>query len=89
MVIYYTVYMKTTMLLPDPLLYEAKQVAQEEGSSLTKVMERALQEYVGKKRGKKLAKIRENHFKGKGFADSSFEGNWDKIRGAIYEGKGS
>ncbi|MES0491497.1 MAG: hypothetical protein ABUK01_15995 [Leptospirales bacterium] len=80
--------MKTTMLLPDPLLEAAKGLAHDEGSSLTKVFERALQEYVARKRGKAPAKLKENHFKGKGFADPAYEGNWDKIRSEIYEGRG-
>ncbi len=76
--------MKTTVELSDPLMKEVKYIAQEENTALGKVMEQALQEYVAKKKGKKNEPLKENHFKGNGFADPAFDGNWEKIRAAIY-----
>ncbi|MDH5718025.1 MAG: type II toxin-antitoxin system HicB family antitoxin [Spirochaetia bacterium] len=35
--------------------------------------------------GKRTSKLKENHFKGKGFIDLSLDGNWDKVREMIYE----
>lgn len=84
----YILPMKTTVVLSDPLVVGAKELARKEGSSFAKVVERALQEYLAKKSGKALAPLQENHFQGNGFADSSFEGNWSKLRSAIYEGHG-
>ncbi|MDH5719703.1 MAG: DUF6364 family protein [Spirochaetia bacterium] len=80
--------MKTTLHLPNPLLEDAKKTAKKEGTSLTKLVQKALQEYIQKKTGKKTHKLKENHFKGNGFTDPSLDGNWDKIREIIYEKRG-
>jgi len=80
--------MKTTMHFPEPLFEEAKRYAKSEGFTLTKLVQKALQEYIANKKGAKPAKLQENHFKGNGFADPSLDGNWDKIRQIIYDDRG-
>lgn len=78
--------MKTTMILPDSLMQKAKAHAQKQGTSMTRLMENALREYLlGQNHiAKKMAWRIEPLGKG-GFISAEFEGNWSKIRDVLYE----
>ncbi len=77
--------MKTTLILPDPLLQKAKLVAQKRGTSVTRIMQDALREYLAsesKPIPKKQWRIRPS---GKGgYVSAEYDGNWQKIRDELY-----
>jgi hypothetical protein len=80
--------MKTTMILPDSLMEKAKSHALKQGTSMTRLMENALREYLlaQNQKPKNTSWHIEPLGKG-GFSSPDYEGNWPKIREALYEQK--
>ncbi len=82
--------MKTTIEISTPLLRRAKRLASREGITLRSLVEEGLQ---------KTLKIREHAAPatlppllvvgGQGMNPEFAQGGWDKIRDAIYEGRGA
>ncbi len=79
--------MKTTMILPDPLMQKAKSFARKKGTSMTRLMEDALREYIAADAHVKKTEWRVEPAGKGGYVSAEFEGNWSKIRDALYETK--
>ena len=77
--------MKTTVEIADPLLREAKQLAEREGVTLRELIELGLQHIVAEHKTKprpyKLADCRNRHAK---LQPSIRPGDWGQLRGMIY-----
>jgi hypothetical protein len=81
--------MKTTIEISDPLLREARKLAQREGVTLRALVERGLHRVVtGAKSGTPF-KLRRAAFKGKGLQADVHGDSWDKLRDLTYEGRGA
>ena len=82
--------MKTTLDIADPLFAEAKRIAARDGETLRSLVEQGLRKVLAERSRKaKPFKLRDASFKGAGMTPE-FEGaSWDKIRDAIYEGRGA
>jgi hypothetical protein len=80
--------MKTTIEIADPLLKEARKVAQRDGTTLRALVEQGLRQVVSENKARRPFKLRDGSFKGRGLHPDFAEGDWDKIRAAIYEGRG-
>lgn len=81
--------MKTTVEIADPILKEARKLAAREGTTLRALMEQGLRHVLLQKRQlKKRSKFRMVTFKGDGLQPEFQNAGWDKIRDAIYEGRG-
>ena len=82
--------MKTTLDIADPLIAEAKRIAARDGETLRSLVEQGLRKVLAERSHKaKPFKLRDASFKGTGMTPE-FEGaSWDKIRDAIYEGRGA
>ena len=80
--------MKTTLEISDPLLKEARKLAARENTTLRALVEQGLRQVVASRKEPPF-RLRDASFKGEGL-QPEFEGaGWDKIRDAIYEGRGS
>jgi len=81
-------HMKTTVQIPNPLLARAKSVARESGTTLAALVEEGLRRVVEERGRKRRAfKLRDASVSGKGLSPEYADG-WEKVRGAIYEGRG-
>jgi Bacterial antitoxin of type II TA system, VapB len=81
--------MKTTLEIADPLLEEAKRIAATEGETLRSLVEQGLRAVLAeRKRKRKPFKLRDASFKGTGVTPEFQGAGWDKLREAIYEGRG-
>lgn len=80
--------MKTTIEISDPLLDEARKVAQREGVTLRTLVERGLDCVVRESRRSGPFKLRRATFKGKGLQAEFRSGSWETIRDEIYRGRG-
>jgi hypothetical protein len=82
--------MKTTIEIADALLAEAKQVAADEQTTIRALVEEGLRTILDARRERKPFTLRDASFRGSGRGfRPEFEGNWAKIRDAIYEGHGA
>lgn len=81
--------MKTTIDISDTLFKEAKKFIVQKGQTFREVVEAALRLYLESQRQKRRSfKWRHKPFKGKGMVEGLQEGDWDKIRERVYEGRG-
>jgi Arc/MetJ family transcription regulator len=82
--------MKTTIEIADALLAEAKQVALDEQTTIRALVEEGLRRVLDERRERKPFQLRDGSYRGKGRGlRSEYEGNWDKMLEAIYEGPGA
>jgi len=82
----YMVGMKTTVILPDALMEKVRKRAKKEHSTLTRILEQALRDYLERPPQKPAEHSpRIEPFPGDGYADATLEGNWPRIRDLIYE----
>jgi hypothetical protein len=79
--------MKTTIEISDPLLCEARELAAREGVTLRTLVERGLQRVVAEGHRPPF-RLRKASFKGEGLQPEMRDAGWDRIRDAIYEGRG-
>lgn len=80
--------MKTTLILPEPLMHKAKLFAKKRGTSMTRLMEDALRAYILAERREKPRSQWHIEPVGKGgFVSTEFEGNWAKVRDELYAQK--
>lgn len=79
--------MKTTVEINDSLLKQAKEFAAREGTSVRALIEAGLREQLEK--SKHPFKLRDASFGGSGMHPEWQGAGWDKIRDAIYEGRGA
>jgi len=81
--------MKTTIEISDPLLREARRLAEREGITLRAVVERGLRRVVAETKPTAPFKLRRASFKGKGLQAEARGVSWDALRDLAYEGRGS
>jgi hypothetical protein len=80
--------MKTTIEISDPLLREARKLAEREGVTLRALVERGLHRVVAETRPAAPFRLRRASFKGSGLQPGLRDASWDKLRDVIYEGRG-
>jgi hypothetical protein len=81
--------MKTTLEISTPLLRRAKKVAAQEGTTLRALVEQGLMQTLAA-RTRTPAKIPPHVVVGgRGLTPEFAKGGWEKIRDAIYEGRGA
>ena len=81
-------HMKTTVEIADALLREAKALAERERTTLRALFEEGLRTILRRKRRSDAFRLRKASFKGRGVRPEHAPGNWDRIRDAIYAGRG-
>jgi hypothetical protein len=82
--------MKTTVHIPEALLEEAKAIASREGSTLRELIEAGLRrEVTERRRRRRRFELRDASFTGRGLQPEFRDASWDRIRDAIYEGRGA
>jgi hypothetical protein len=80
--------MKTTVEISDPLLREARKLAEREGVTLRTLIERGLHRVVAESKDSAPFKLRRATFKGKGLQEGVQGASWDEVRALIYQGRG-
>ena len=80
--------MKTTIEIADALIEETKTAAKQERTTLRALVEDGLRRVLGERRTRKEFQLRKASFRGKGLQPDVGEGSWERIRDAIYEGRG-
>lgn len=81
--------MKTTVDISDPLFNELKRAAAQERTTLRRLIEAALRAFLKeRKRPQGPFKLKDGSVPGRGTAPGVREGDWSRIREAIYEGRG-
>ena len=80
--------MKTTIEISDPLLREARKLAEREGVTLRALVERGLRRVVTETKPGAPFKLRRATFKGRGLKADLRGASWDKLSDLIYEGRG-
>ena len=80
--------MKTTIEISDPLLREARKLAEREGVTLRALMERGLRRVVADTKHRAPFKLRQASFKGRGLSTDLRDAPWDNLRDLTYEGRG-
>lgn len=81
--------MKTTFEISDPLLRDARKIAEREGVTLRALVERGLRRVVAETRPGPPFKLRKASFKGHGLQNELGDASWDKLRDLSYEGRGA
>jgi hypothetical protein len=81
--------MKTTIEISDPLLREARKLAEREGLTLRALVERGLRRVVTETKTVAPFKLRRATFKGKGLQADAHVDSWDRLRDLTYEGRGA
>ena len=81
--------MKTTIEIADPLLREARKVAEREGTTLRALVEQGLRQVVSaKKKPHKPFKLRDASFKGEGLQPQLKDASWEEILNISYGERG-
>ena len=80
--------MKTTIEISDPLLREARKLAEREGVTLRALVERGLRRVVVETKPGAPFKLRRASFKGRGLQAEARGASWDRLRDLAYEGRG-
>lgn len=82
--------MKTTVEIPDPVLEEAKTVADREGTTLKALVEEGLRRALAdRKRETRRFTLRDATFQGRGTQAGVSEDEWETIRSLVYTGRGA
>jgi hypothetical protein len=77
--------MKTTIDIADPLLREARKLAEHEGTTVRAIVERGLRLAVAEARTKRPFKLRDASVGGEGLTPEFRDAGWEKVRDAIYD----
>jgi Arc/MetJ family transcription regulator len=80
--------MKTTIEISDSLLDEAKRLAAKEGTTIRAYVEQGLRRIVAERKSRGQFRLRKATFKGKGLQPGVQDATWERIREAIYQGRG-
>lgn len=81
--------MRNKTEISDPLLREARKLAEREGVTLRALVERGLRRVVTETRPGAPFKLRRASFKGKGLQADLRGAPWAKLRDMAYEGRGA
>jgi hypothetical protein len=81
--------MKTTIEIADPLLREARKLAEREGVTLRALVERGLRRVVTETKPGAPFKLRRVSFKGEGLQADARGASWGRLRDLAYEGRGA
>ncbi len=82
--------MKTTIDIADPLLAEARRLAEREGTTLRALVEAGLRDVLKARRpGSPRFQLKLVTFAGDGLRDDVEEGSWERVRELAYEGRGA
>lgn len=82
--------MKTTIDVADALLREAREVAARDQTTLKDLVQEGLRRVLDERRPRpKAFRLREVEPVGGGFQSEFADGEWQRIRDAIYEGRGT
>lgn len=82
-------HMKTTVDISDPLLDEARKVAERRGVTLRALIEEGLRHVVKVGVRRSRFTLRDASFKGDGLSPEFADGTWERIREATYTGRGA
>ena len=82
-------HMKTTVEIADALAREAKELAAREGTTLREIIEAGLRAVLRERRRKGAFRLRDVSFGGKGLQPEFRGADWERIREAAYEGRGT
>jgi Bacterial antitoxin of type II TA system, VapB len=81
---------KTTIEIADPLLDGARRLAVQRHTTVRSVMEEALRRYLDEELQRRESfRLEDGRFKSGDGMRPEFEGNWDAILDAAYEGRGA
>ena len=80
--------MKTTLEIPDPLLREARKVAEREQTTLRALVEQGLRHVLTEKRRRPAFRLRKASFKGRGLHPDLKDAGWERVRELAYEDRG-
>ena len=81
--------MKTTIDIADDLLLRGKKTAKQENLTLRELVEEGLHLALNRREAKKPFRWKPVTFKGGGLTPEFANAGWEKIRDAIYEGRGA
>ena len=81
--------MKTTIEISNPLLREARKLAEREGVTLRALVERGLRRIVTETKPGAPFKLRRASFKGKERQADVRGASWSRLRDLAYEGRGA
>lgn len=81
--------MKTTVEIPDPLAREAKELAARQKTTLRELIEAGLRMVLRERRQKAAFRLRDVSFGGNGLQAEFRGADWERIREAAYEGRGT
>ena len=82
--------MKTTIDVADALLREAREVATRDQTTLKELVQEGLRRVLDERRPRPNAfRLRDIAPVGGGFQPGFADGDWQRIRDAIYEGRGT
>ena len=82
-------HMKTTVEISDSLAREAKEVSRREKTTLRELIEAGLRAVLRERRKKAAFRLRDASFGGKGLQAEFRGADWERLREAAYEGRGS
>lgn len=77
--------MKTTVEIADPVLREARKLAQREGTTLRALIDEGLRRVLAEKRKKAAFRLRLVTVGGRGLRPELRDASWDEIRDLSYE----
>jgi hypothetical protein len=83
-------HMKTTIDIAGPLFERARKLAEREGTTLRALVEEGLRLVVERKPTARPFKLRDARYRGPGggLAPEFASGGWERIREAVYAGRG-
>ena len=81
--------MKTTIDIADGLLAQARQQAQQQGTTLRALVEQGLRHVLDDSAPPHGFKLRKASFGGAGRRSEWVDASWDRIRELAYEGRGT
>ena len=84
-----SIYMKTTVEIPNSLLEQVKRLAAEENTTVRALVEEGLRLALAERRRARSFKLRKVSFKGNGLQPGMAGASWQQIRDAAYEGRGA
>jgi hypothetical protein len=81
--------MKTTVEISDPLLAQARKLADRQGMTLRALIERGLHRIIQEQESGAVFKLRRASFAGEGLQAGFRDEPWERIRDAVYRGRGA